>query len=132
MNRLLLLLSVILLASCSKDSMDSPEPQNIVEPTTTTSSISSKGVERPSTYTIKIAGGTYEISELIEYDRTTESDTNIYYHFNHVNDGNIQYQINYNKATKLYYTYITIDKWNNGVIGVSRNLQAAISVMAGN
>ena len=92
---------------------------------------SSKGIERPSTYTIKIAGDTYEISELIEYDRTTESDTNIYYHFNHVNDGNIQYQINYNKETKLYYTYITIDKWNNGVIGVSRNLQAAINVMAG-
>ena len=131
MKKLLLLFSVILLASCSKESMDSPEPQNIVEPTVTTSSISSKGVERPSTYTIKIAGGTYEISELIEYDRTTESDTNIYYHFNHVNDGNIQYQINYNKATKLYYTYITIDKWNNGVIGVSRNLQAAINVMAG-
>ena len=130
--RNLLLLSVILLASCSKESMDSPEPQNVVEPTTTTSSISSKGIERPSTYTIKIAGDTYEISELIEYDRTTESDTNIYYHFNHVNDGNIQYQINYNKATKLYYTYITIDKWNNGVIGVSRNLQAAINVMAGN
>ena len=132
MRNLLLLFSVILLASCSKDSMDSPEPQNVVEPTTTTSSISSKGIEIPTTYTIKIAGGTYEISELIEYDRTTESDTNIYYHFNHVNDGNIQYQINYNKATKLYYTYITIDKWNNGVIGVSRNLQAAISVMAGN
>ena len=132
MKKLLLLFGIILLASCSKDSMDSPEPQNVVEPTTTTSSISSKGIERPSTYTIKIAGGTYEISELIEYDRTTESDTNIYYHFNHVNDGNIQYQINYNKATKLYYTYITIDKWNNGVIGVSRNLQAAISVMAGN
>ena len=131
MKKLLLLFSIILLASCSKDSMDSPEPQNIVEPTTTTSSISSKGVERPSTYTIKIAGGTYEISELIEYDRTTENDTNIFYHFNHVNDGNIQYQINYNKATKLYYTYITIDKWNNGVIGVSRNLQAAIDVMAG-
>ena len=131
MKKLLLLFSVILLASCSKDSMDSPEPQNVVEPTATTSSISSKGIERPSTYTIKIAGGTYEISELIEYDRTTESDTNIYYHFNHVNDGNIQYQINYNKATKLYYTYITIDKWNNGVIGVSRNLQAAINVMAG-
>ena len=131
MKKLLLLFSIILLASCSKDSMDSPEPQNIVEPTTTTSSISSKGVERPSTYTIKIAGGTYEISELIEYDRTTENDTNIFYHFNHVNDGNIQYQINYNKATKLYYTYITIDKWNNGVIGISRNLQAAITVMAG-
>ena len=131
MKKLLLLLSVILLASCSKDSMDSPEPQNIVEPTTTTSSISSKGAERPSTYTIKIAGDTYEISELIEYDRTTENDTNIFYHFNHVNDGNIQYQINYNKATKLYYTYITIDKWNNGVIGISRNLQSAIDVMAG-
>ena len=79
MKKLLLLLSVILLASCSKDSMDSPEPQNIVEPTTTTSSISSKGAERPSTYTIKIAGDTYEISELIEYDRTTENDTNIFY-----------------------------------------------------
>ena len=132
MKKLLLLSSIILLASCSKDSMDAPAPQNAAEPTATTSSISSKGVERPSTYTIKIAGGTYEISELIEYDRTTENDTNIFYHFNHVNDGNIQYQINYNKSTKLYYTYITIDKWNNGVIGVSRNLQAAISVMAGN
>ena len=134
MKKLLLLLVAILAVGCSADPIN--EDIQVIDGNPTEvkikgSSITSKGVERPHLYDVKIDGGTYQLSELYEYSHRSENDTNIYYFFNHATDGNIQFSINYHKDSKLYYTYLTIDKYNNGVIGISHDLQSAINVIFG-
>ena len=134
MKKLLLLLVAILAVGCSKEDTNEETysiDSNPTEVKIKGSSITSKGVERPHLYDVKIDGGTYQLSELYEYSHRSENDTNIYYFFNHATDGNIQFSINYHKDSKLYYTYLTIDKYNNGVIGISHDLQSAINVIFG-
>ena len=126
-----LLLTAILVIGCNKEEMNT-DNYVIDAPTVEVSgSLTAKGVERPNLYSVKIDGDVYQLSELYEYSHRSENDTNIYYFFNHATDGNIQFSINYHKDSKLYYTYLTIDKYNNGVIGISHDLQQAINVIFG-
>ena len=129
----LLLLTAILAIGCSKDEVNNDAYSIGENPTEAKikGSLTAKGVERPHLYDVKIDGGTYQLSELYEYSHRSENDTNIFYYFNHATDGNIQFSINYHKDSKLYYTYLTIDKYNNGVIGISHDLQSAINVIFG-
>ena len=130
-----LLFVATLIVGCSADPINEGNIQvidgNPTEVKIKGSSITSKGVERPALKSVKIAGDVYQLSELYEYSHSTENDTNVYYYFNHATDGNIQFWINYHKESKLYYTYLTIDKYNNGVIGISHDLQSAINVIFG-
>ena len=126
-----LLFVATLIVGCSAEPMNE-DVYVIDEPTVEISgSLTAKGVERPALKSVKIAGDVYQLSELYEYSHSTENDTNIFYYFNHATDGNIQFWINYHKDSKLYYTYLTVDKYNNGVIGISHDLQSAINVIFG-